>query len=388
MKLLHVFAGPYPTSQGTQTLITQTCRLLARAGHDVHLLCYAHGFGESHEPFKIHRITDFPRFNSERSGPSPKKILLDLSLAHSCASLVRQLEPTLVHAHHYEALAATRLADPFSRHSLVFHLHALFEPELPTYFPALVEAPTGMLGHAVDRFLPRLADGIVAVSPFIVQRLVENGVRENRIQLIRPPLETLQTSSSPKADPRIKPIRAVYIGNLDSYQGLEHLLYGLSYLEKDVRKELLVKIVTASESDKFRFEINRLGLEEMVELVPHEDYANARSILEAAHIALIPRALPGGAPIKLVNALAKGKPALVDRQLATELVHGEEVWAIDMRSPSEIAEALTRLIEDGRLRNKLGRGALRAAKRLHDPERYLHNLEQLYANVLARTQRV
>ena len=35
MKLLHLFAGPFPTVQGTQVLIDQTCTLLAEAGHDV-----------------------------------------------------------------------------------------------------------------------------------------------------------------------------------------------------------------------------------------------------------------------------------------------------------------------------------------------------------------
>ncbi|MCP4679686.1 MAG: glycosyltransferase family 4 protein [Deltaproteobacteria bacterium] len=387
MKLLHVFAGPCPTVQGTQTLITQTCRLLAQAGHDVHLLCYAHGASETHESFQIHRIPNFPRFSSERSGPSLKKILLDLSLARSCASLLRSLEPDCLHAHHYEALAATRLADPLSGQPLVFHLHALFEPELPTYFPAPARAPAGLLGQAMDRFLPRLADSVVAVSPFIVQRLIENGVPENRIQLLRPPLDSMQTNPSPLTD-KSKPIRAAYIGNLDCYQGLNHLLRGLTFLKEDVRKELSVEIVTASESDQFSFEVNRLGLADMVHLVSHEDSTNAWSILETAHIALIPRVLPGGAPIKLVNALAAGKPALVDHKLATELVHGEEVWAIHMRNPAEIAAALTRLVRDESLRYKLGQGALRAAKRLHDPERYLSSLEHLYADVVKKATRI
>ncbi|MBW2277577.1 MAG: glycosyltransferase [Deltaproteobacteria bacterium] len=379
MRLLHVFAGPFPTYQGTQALVGQICRLLDKAGHDVHLLTYAHGAFESlGDGFTVHRIDDWPRFRSERSGPALERPVLDAALSRAARRLFRELEPDIVHAHHYEALTAVRLA---GLRPLVFHLHALLGPELPQYLPGYLRKTAALTGGLADRVLPRLAERIVVVSEGIRDQLARSRIDLDCVRLIRPAAEP------PDIDPPAKRaigrrLRAIYLGNLDSYQGFDALFDGLRTLDWATRSTLRVEVVTASDPEPFLLDVRRTGIEDMVRVVPHGTLEQAWFRLLAADFVLVPRYSPGGVPIKLVNALAVGKPVLVDRRMAGELIHGEEAWIVDMRDPQAVAAALTRLSTDEILRLRLSEGAIAAAKRLHDPKLVTAALESLYAELV------
>jgi glycosyltransferase involved in cell wall biosynthesis len=382
MKLLHLFAGPFPTVQGTQVLIRQTCSLLEKAGHDVHLVCYAHRAGGPDTPFEIHRIPDWPAFINERSGPNHRKFILDLSLARTAAKLIRELEPDLIHAHHYEALMAAKLADPTGRLPLVFHMHTLFEPELPTYFPSFLKYPTEWMGRKIDALLPNLADGVAAVDLSIVDHLKAIGFQKDSVVLVRPPAILLSPVTRSTSVLSSESIKAVYIGNLDNYQGLDHLLNGLERLDAMVTERLEIDIVTASDPSGLQENLARRGLDSLVRIVAHNTAAEAWQRLVAADFAVVPRTLQGGAPIKLINALGVGRPALVDRSMGKELVCGGEIYAVDMKDSAELAHAIEQLVNDENLRKTLSKGALEAANRLFDPRKSLHALECLYEKVL------
>ncbi len=399
MRLLHLFAGPFPTVQGTQVLIRQTCGLLAEAGHDVHLVCYTHRGKEENTPFEVHRIPDWPRFTSERSGPAGRKLLLDLSLARSAATLIKELEPDIVHAHHYEALVAAKMANPSGIRPLVFHMHALFGPELPTYLsPSSRSSPlrstaenlafgaggyvAEKIGRTIDTLLPSLADGIAAVDISMVEHLKAIGFPEDKAKLVRPPVIPPPSTATSGSPPDSKKITAVYIGNLDHYQGLDNLLNALVLLDVGITNRLVVDIITASNPSELQREIKHRGLKELIHIIPHHTPSQAWEQLAEADFAVVPRTLLGGAPIKLINALGAGRPTLVDKALGKELHHGRETYAVNMTNPSEVAQAISRLVTDETLRKTLSTGALTAVDRLYHPQKSLQSLEQLYEKVL------
>lgn len=379
MKLLHVFAGPFPTVQGTQALVGEICRLLSEAGHQVHLLCYAHGGWNAPEPFHIHRIADRPRFHSERSAPSVRKIALDMALARECAQLIKELNPDVVHAHHYEALLAAKAAMVVDRRPLAFHLHALFGLELSTYFPKRITCPVDYLGTLADRLLPRLADGVGAINPFIETYLQGVGVPRDKIVLVRPSIGKLPAARPRIADTNV--VKAVYLGNLDPYQELDNLLEGLGHVTESVRRGLVVEVITDSDSSTLEKELTGRGWVDFVKVIPHGSPEQALNRLGWADMMIIPRSTPGGVPIKLVNALAMGIPVLVDFRLDPGLAHGIDAWTVNMGSPRQLGDAISILAADEKLRSRLCTGAKNASRRLFSPRAALENLERLYATV-------
>jgi glycosyltransferase involved in cell wall biosynthesis len=385
LTLLHVFAGPFPTVQGTQALVATTCRLLAEKGHDVHLLTYAHGGFEREEPFTVHRIPGVPRFKKERSGPDLRKLALDLSLAARCRSLVETLRPSLIHAHHYEALMAAALADPLRLTPRVLHLHALMEPELQTYMHRSLARPMRAIGAWMDGNLPFLADRIVALDGDGRDAIVRRGFPEGRVVVGRvpacpPPGYVPEAREGRENDV----LRAVYAGNLDRYQGLDVLLDAIRRLERVSSCAVRLEIVTASETSALEAKLRKLGLEGSVGLSRHGNAQEVFRFVASSDLAIIPRSARGGVPIKLVNAFAAGLPIIADRELAEHVAHGEEAWLVDMRSSEALACGISVLAASKELRVSLSRGALGAALRLHDPSAYAATLERVYRDLVLR----
>jgi glycosyltransferase involved in cell wall biosynthesis len=385
VRLLHIYAGPFPTVQGTQALVGQTLSMLADAGHEVHLLCYSNGDVLKSDKYTVHRIPDFPRYISRRSGPSWRKVALDISLAVSCRKLTLEIAPDIVHAHHYEALIAARMADPRRIHPLVFHSHALLGPELPTYFITALQHFAGLIGKILDRNGPMLADGVVALSSTIESNVLDAGFDRSRVVLARPPALPLCTDKkgSPESsffsDSRLL---FLYSGNLDKYQGIDNLLRAITELDRETLKLIHLEFVASSQVDELRRQTERLGLKNAVSVVPHGTPDDAWIRMTRADVVIIPRSSSGGFPIKLVNALTCGCPTLIDRNIAPELNHGREVWMTDMTQPSTVAAAIKLLINNKELRVELAAGAKEAAKRLHSPDKMLRSLESLYSSLL------
>lgn len=386
LALLHVFAGPFPTVQGTQALVGTTCRLLAGRGHDVHLLCYAHAAFERREPFAVHRLPNLPRFAHERSGPRARKLVLDLLLASRLRRLAARLRPDVIHAHHYEALCAAALADPLRATPRVLHLHGLMEPELHTYLRPSLEAPARALGGRMDAALPFLADRVVALDGAGREALLRHGFPEGRIAVCRVPACPPPGAEAParRERPPGEPLRAVYAGNLDGYQGLPVLLEAFRELSRAGGAGVALDIVTASDPARLEAGIARSGLRGAVRIVPHGTAEEVFRSVASADMAIVPRSARGGVPVKLVNALAAGVPVIADREIARELGHGVGAWLADMRSPGGLAAAIGAVAASEELRRRLSAGAREAAGRLHDPERYAAALEELYGSLSRR----
>ncbi len=387
MRILHLFAGPFPTVQGTQVLVGQTCDLLSRGGHDVHLLCYAYSGSRRKHEYTIHRIPDTPRFNSEQSGPHWKKAFLDLSLVIHCRQLCRKIRPDIVHAHHYEALLAAHVADPANSYPLVFHLHALMEPELRTYLQNSLAPAANIIGSALDRFTPHLANRVITVNSWIRSHLISMGFDPDDVDTANPPADVPKNvHARPPGHPNRR-LTAVYVGNTDNYQGLDELLSAMGMLKPDTRGRLLLDLVIHGDALRLSNEIATHGLTDLVRIVEHGSFENAWDHTINADFAIVPRHSPGGIPIKIINALAASLPVLADRRVAVDLFDGKEAWLVDMSDPPSISRGIERMVTDDLLRKRLSSGTSNAVKRLYSKESYLATLENVYAKLPSQPKR-
>jgi glycosyltransferase involved in cell wall biosynthesis len=324
-RILAVAALPFPSPQGTQVLIGEIAEGLAARGHDVHLLCYGWGSDERAHGFALHRVANVGAGRSLRSGPSLQKLALDALVAAELRRLVARLSPDVVLAHGHEALAAA-VAPPRVRVPVVYHAHTRMAPELPTYFTGRASRFVASLGgRALDALLPPRADGIVAVSAELAAELGGTHV---------PP--ALRLPPRPTA-PR-EPGHLVYTGNLDRYQGLDALLDALAELPS-----ARLTIASASSLGPVAAAATRRGVAERVRFVPHSDLAHVRALLGRAAVAVVPRALRAGFPVKLLEAMAAAAPLVVARSAALGLTHGREALVVD---DADMAGAIASLLAD------------------------------------------
>lgn len=381
-RVLHLFCGPFPTVQGTQVLVGQTCEASARAGHEVHLLCYAHGNPPGDLPYSVHRAPDRPVFRSERSGPAWQKPLLDVSCALEARRLIARIDPDIVHAHHYEAILASALADPLGRVPRVFHLHALMGPELGLYLPRGLESMGGAIGRLMDASGHLLADRTIAVSDTVAGLARGMAIGDLRMDVLHPPYWTPPPVSAARTDR--EGILVVYTGNLDPYQGLDTLLEAMTILAGSEDVDIRLELITASDTERVSRRIRGMGLDRVVRTVSHGTFEEAWERLCQADIAVVPRRSPGGAPIKLVNALAAGVATLAHRDIEPGLRHRQEAYLVDAGNPEEIGAGLIELAKDASLRKRLGSRGREWVRRERSAGSYSEGLSRIYEELLRR----
>jgi glycosyltransferase involved in cell wall biosynthesis len=345
MRMLHVAALPFPSAQGTQALIHSMLSALHAHGHDVELLCYAHGAGAFQGDYALTRAFAPLPARSLHSGPSLEKLALDAGLLHTLRLRLAGMQPSLVIAHHVEAAL---LALAVSRVPVVYVAHTSLEAELPYYFAASLALPMRGLGGALDRALCKRAARVLAVSPMLARALAqESGASVQSFTLPWPTVASMHADERRAARRELgfddhQPV-LLYAGNLDAYQGLSVCIEALSQLVRHA-PNLRWLIATESPHAAFRAQLEDAGLLAHVSFTGLADELARRRVHAASDVALVPRASPGGVPIKLLDAMARGLPVVASERALAGLPLATLCRVVPDQDPAALCGALCQLL--------------------------------------------
>ncbi len=390
--VLHVAALPFPTQQGTQAALRVMLETLAHHGRADHLLAYAHAGYPAELDFPLHRSAEPLPCRSLRSGPSAHKLLADGALGVALGRLVHRLRPALIVAHHVEAAALAAAASALSGRPFMFFAHTDLAAELPTYAP---DAAAGVLhgaGAHLDAALVRRAHAVGTISPLLAERLRPYAVEQpDKVYDVPPPWPLPQPISAREragaraalglaADARV----LLYAGNLDRYQGWEDVLSALPAIR--ARAPSLVWLVaTQSDPAALLAQARRAGVHSMIRLCDLGSEAARRELHAAADLAIIPRRSPGGLPIKLLDAMARGVPCVAAPAAAAGLPIASVVELAPFDDASALAASVTRLLScDAHERAELGRRGRAYVATHHDAGRFLHAFDRACAHAVRR----
>jgi glycosyltransferase involved in cell wall biosynthesis len=371
MRSLHVAALPFPSSQGTQALLHCMLSALASAGHDTHLLCYAHGADtQPRQPgYIVHRLPLSLGLRSLRSGPSVRKLALDALLMVQLRRLAAALAPTLVVAHHVEAALACHLA----RVPFVFIAHTSMHGELPSYFGPALQDMLAVGGGALEAVLCARARAVRTVSPLLTALFRARGLPASTLPLpwcVPQPITPNERAHARAAldiasDERV----LLYAGNLDRYQGLELIADGVRALRGRERWRLLV----ATESDPATCPaLRRADLPVRFARLAHE--ADRRLVHAAADVVAVPRKSPGGLPIKLLDALARGARVVATQRACAGLDLRGICRVVPDDDPEAFAAASRARAEEPTLSCEVARAYVREA---HAPAQFVAHMGAL-----------
>lgn len=348
LRTLHVACMPFPTPQGTQAIVGMMLRALRAHGHDATLLTYAHGEpGDPGQPtLEPVRLADWPRVRSARSGPSLGKVALDLRMVAAVRAQLRRAPVDLVVAHNVEAAwvcAAESSTPGSSRAPWVYYAHTSMRAELPYYLPASARGAARVAGDVLDRGACVRSAAVFALTPTLAQRHANT---HPLVSTVLPPFE-LPTTQPPSradacahlglpADARV----AVYAGNLDAYQGAEQLIEALHVAS--LPWHLLV--ATASDPAPLAALAAARGVGQRVSFAPLATEHDRATAHAAAELALVPRSAPGGLPIKLLDALARGVPVVAARRALAGVALGHAVTVVADDDPRALASGVERAL--------------------------------------------
>jgi len=375
MRVLHVAAMPFPSQQGTQALVHAFADATSQAGHDTHLLCYPHGAFSRATRYSLHRSTDIVRDRSLRSGPSARKALQDIQLARDLQRLHAALRPGQLIAHHVEAAWAAHLA---GLSHVTFVAHTSLSSELGSYFHRAFEPLLSRLGRFVDRRATRPATRAFAISPSLCTLLARETART--FDLLTPPWSVHPEIDGKERDAARASLGlardaevVLYAGNLDAYQGLDGLCEGLELAVRQ-RSRLRWLIVTASDARAFLARLSP-ALRMQVQCVRLDADEVRRRAHAASDLALVPRKIPGGLPIKLLDALAHGVPVLTCERATAGYEFGEACTVLTNDDALAWAPALTRFFDlSHQHRKAFAQSAREVVRRQHHASRCVEQL--------------
>ena len=358
---------------------------LAERGHRVDLVTYHLGADCADRAFTVHRIADVAGYKRTAPGPSWRKLLqIDPMLAAKLVERSRKGDYDIIHAHHVEGLLAALPASRRFGIPLVFDVHTLLETELPYYPLGLGRAFLRQIGGIADRWLPRLADHIVAVSSTIGEAIRRDArIAADRIDVIPNGIEKPFFDAEPTTAAGAPSL--TYAGNLAAYQGIERLLRAFAHARAR-RPDLRLKILSDDRFHTYETLATALGVRDAIE-VQAVPLAELPARLAHADVAANPRIDCAGLPQKLVNYMAAGCPIVSYRGSAKHVVHGATALIVEDNDVEGLGDAALRLIEDRPLARRLGSAARRYARAEFDWARMAERVETVYVRLLARRRR-
>jgi glycosyltransferase involved in cell wall biosynthesis len=379
LRIAMIAACPFPWPRGTPIRIHRIAEAVARRGHAVHVVTYHLGQELADPPFVVHRIRDVPFYRRTSPGPTVRKLfLLDPMLVRLLRRLHHEIRFDLIHAHHYEGLLVASHAVRGT--PIVYDAHTLLASELPTYRLALPHRWVRGVAPWLDRYLPRRADRIIAVSETIRHTLTTLGasapervdVIPNGVEWERFPVERGITPDGPTV---------IFTGNLAPYQRVDLMLQAFALLHAR-RADARLMIVTDSPFTPYEALSRRLGVRTAVDL-RRATFPEQPAILAAATVAVNPRIRCDGIPQKLLNYMAAGLPVATFESSAGPLRHEVTGLRVPDGDTVAMADALERLLTDRVLARTLGDAARDQARREFSWDQVAARVEDVYRKAMA-----
>jgi len=383
VRILVVAPQPFYEERGTPIAVRLLVETLCDFGHDVDLLVYQQGQDIEFPRLRIVRAGRPPGIQHVPIGFSWQKLVSDLWLAATLIRLLLTRRYDVVHAVE-EAVFLAAAFNLLSRRRLVYDMDSWMSQQLTDKWRAL--QPLRPLLVGIERLAVRRATVVLPVCEDLAQ-VVRGWVDPQRVVLLPDvPMgdaepggvqESLRAIAGPEA------LIALYVGNLERYQGIDLMLDGLAQLPRDTPLQTIVIGGSAADIETYRARAAQLGLGDRVHFLGPRPVALLNAYLAQADLLLSPRTLGQNTPMKVYSYMQSGKAMLATAIRSHTQVLDVECAELVAAEPAAWAAGLARLAGDAEHRRRLGAAARTKAESEYSLPAFRARLQQAYVKVAA-----
>jgi glycosyltransferase involved in cell wall biosynthesis len=366
---------------------------LGSRGHQLDLLTLHEGEDVAIPNCRIYRIARPFGIRNIRPGFSFKKVVCDVFMFAKCLQMVRKNRYDLIHAVEeaaFIAAAVQRLTGiPYiydMDSSLAEQLVDAY-PGLQFAFPTLrrcealaVRRSLGVLtvcaaledvahGHAPDKPIGRVEDTTLLIA----------GADGANGQAGDATLPSGVGAETPLA---------MYVGNLEHYQGIGLLLEGFRHTLRRVPQAHLVIVGgLAHDVSHYRHTAVELGIESQVHFLGPRPISSLDGLLKRADVLVSPRLKGLNTPMKIYSYLDSGTAVLATRLRTHTQVLDDRTAYLVAPEPEALGNGLADLLSDPILRERLARQAKAYVQQEFTPEAAERKLGSFYSMMESKAAR-
>lgn len=378
MNILLLAPQPFYAERGTPIAVRLLAESLCDMGHHVDVLAYP--FGQDVEYPNLHtlRAMHLPWVKSMSIGFSMNKVWMDIALSGRLFRLAQRGRYDVIHAVEEAVFPALALQ---WRHGcpVIYDMDSSIPEQLDTGsgWGKWLSRPL----HSAERWAIRQSAKVVAVSEDLADRA--RSVRDPQDVHVLQDVPTTEMRSEPVTERLADRVPAgnliaLYVGNLEWYQGMGLLLDGLEQAHRDLPISVLV--IGGSEADiqRYREQARERQISSKVHFLGTRPVDQLGGYLEQADILLSPRLSGGNTPMKVYSYMASGRPIIATRLKTHTQVLDDDCAFLISATGQDLADALQALVDSSELRERLGTAAQARVEQHYSLKAYRHKLAAVY----------
>ena len=369
MKILHLISsgGLY----GAEAIILNLCEELDAGGvHQAAIGVFAHPDQPLPRLYEVARERGIEAHSISCRGPA------DRSVPAAFRALAERTGADLIHTHGYKADIYAAVAWRGRNATLVSTCHTWYDNDLAL-----------RIYGAVDRWVLRRFDGVVAVTEEVRGQLLAARVPADRVRLIRNGVASRPfLASGRERQTRTRAGAGVcvgLVGRLAPEKGVDLFLQAAKIV---IERAPGVSFVIAGEGpDRAALELQakQLGLQHTVTFLGRQEDMSA---FYASIDVLASSSRQEGLPVALLEGMASGLPLVATRVGAVPEVVADQVtgYLVDPEDAAALAEAMLALVADPERRMLFGAAGQGRVKERFSATRMTADYLESYAAALAR----
>ena len=385
MKVLVIAPQPFFSERGTPIAVRRLVEALCRDGHQVDLLTYPFGEDVEIEGLTIHRCAGFPGVRRVGIGLSVGKVLTNLMLMLRLWRLGEPGRYDVVHAVEESAYGALLLRWRH-RAKVVYDMDSSLAKQLADGHAVL--RPLLPVLRRIEQWAIRRAD---AVAPMCWELAAYAGTirkgQDDVVVLHDVPVameRARRRTGPPSFHGNGAQHVALYVGNLEPYQGVDMLLDTAALLPAHSSVRVQVVGGPMGQAERLRRIARKRGLEDRIQFLGPRPLTELYDLLAGADILLSPRAKGDNTPLKLYSYMESGRPILATRLAMHTQVLDDSTALLVEPEAGAYAAGLLRLADDERLRRRLGNAAKLRVRCEYSPTSFHRRVRAIYSGLLPR----
>jgi len=382
MRILLLAPHPFYQERGTPIAVDMLLRVLSAEGHVVDVCTFPEGEARYYKDVTIYRARPWGRPANIGPGFSFKKLYTDLFIVRLAAGLCREYRYDVVHAIEEAGFLGWYLKRRY-RLPYVYDMDSVLSDQLVDSRPWL--APLrGMLEGLENKVVVR-ACVVAPMCQAIADRVSRLGHSDvvvlKDVSLIPDQPHKEDQVEDLRATLNIAGPMAMYIGNLESYQGIDLLIHGFQRALRDVDANLVIIGGKPDHVSFYQQQARTLGIAERVHLIGPRPVSSIGAYLSQADVLVSPRTQGNNTPMKVYSYLHSGVALLATALPTHTQVLDDDIAELAAPDAESFGGALARLLADPQWRAAKGRRAAEYAGAEHSFERFQDSVVHLYRRV-------